>query len=289
MRLFYLQKETGERIGLNNETGIFLTEPSGLGLEFGDNYADIGEGFFRMVSKIYTQKVIQCKLNFVTDNPYDKYNKFISWCMSAKKLYFIYKPLNIEYYIRTEISSIEKGEINKYGYLETSASFLYLSPWYTPTSLNLSFIGVDDNAFRISVSKLDGPAILANSTAEKYSAQIDPNGHLPAAFYVEYHGIAENPEIILKGLITDTIYGDCKLDHQFISTTGFKLSTAYEESYIKKINTNGSEEDLLSDVDLSLEPFFRMPTTEPCILRLTDDGALHGEMSAKVYYYYRSV
>lgn len=288
MRMFYLQKETGERIGLNNETGIFLSEPSGLGLEFDDNYADIGEGFFRMIAKKHTQKTIQCKLNFVKDS-YKTYNSFVTWCISAKKMYLIYKPLNIEYYIRTEISSFSKGEINKYGYLEVPAEFVYLSPWYSPTSLNLSFIGIDGNAFRIEESKLDGPAILVGTTAEKYSAQIDPSGHIPAAFYLEYHGIAEDPEITLTGLISGTVYGDCKLDQQFISGTGFKLSTAYDESYIKKINLNGSEEDLLSNVDLSLEPFFKMPLTEPCILRLNDAGALHGELSAKIYYYYRSV
>lgn len=289
MRMFYLQKETGERIGLNNETGIFLSDPSGLGLQFGDNYADIGEGFFRMIAKIHTQKTIQCKLNFVNSNPYDTYNKLITWCMSAKKLYLVYKPLNIEYYIRTEIASFEKGEINKYGYLEVSASFLYLSPWYSPTALNLSFIGIDENAFRIEDSKLDGPAILVGTTAEKYSAQISPGGHIPSAFYIEYKGIAENPEILLEGLNSGIIYGDCKIDHQFTVGTGFKLSTSYDESYIKKIMANGSEEDLLNDVDLSLEPFFKMPMNEPCLLRLIDDGALHGELSAKIYYYFRSV
>lgn len=288
MRMFYIQKETGDRIGLNNETGIFLSEPSGLGLDFGDDFADIGEGFFRMISKVHTQKVVQCKLNFVA-NSYQRYNDFINWCMRANKLYLIYKPLNVEYYIRVEIKSMEKGEINKYGYLEVPTSFLYLSPWYTPTPLNLSFIGIDDNAFRIGVSKLDGPAVLVGTTAEKYSVEINPSGHLPAAFYLEYHGIAENPQITLTGLVSGTVYGNCKLDHQFTSNTGFKLSTAYEDSYIYKILANGSEQDLLNDVDLTLEPFFKMPITEPCILKLDDDGALHGELSAKIYYYYRSV
>lgn len=288
MRMFYLRKDTGEKIGLNNETGIFLSEPSGLGLEFGDNYADIGEGFFRMISKVHNQKTIQCKLNFVSSNPYDTYNKFITWCMSANKLYLIYKPLNTEYYIRTEIATFEKGEINKYGYLEVSASFLYLSPWYTPTPLNIAFIGIE-NPFTVGVSKLDGPDVLVASTIDKYAAEISPSGHLPAAFYLEYHGIAENPEITLEGLVTGTVYGDCKIDERFTANTGFKLSTAYEDAYVKKILANGSETDLLSDVDLSLEPFFKMPTTEPCILRLIDDGALHGELSAKIYYYYRSV
>ena len=289
MRMFYLQKETGERIGLNNESGIFLSEPSGLGLEFGDRYADIGEGFFRMIAKVHNQKTITCKLNFVGKNPYETYNELINWCISAERLYFIYKPLKTEYYIRTEITKFEKSEINKFGYLEVPASFLYLSPWYTPTSLNISFIGLDDTAFRISQSKFDGPDILAGTTAEKYTAEVNAAGHLPGAFLVEYKGIAENPEISLVGKISGQEYGNCKIDHAFTANTGFRLSTAYEDSYIKEIKEDGSEVDLLADADLSLEPFFKIPLTEPCILRLTDDGALHGTLNAKVYYYYRSV
>lgn len=288
MRRFYLQKETGERISLNNETGIFLYEPQGLGLEFGDSYADIGEGFFRMISKKHTQKAVSCKLNFLK-SPYETYNSFITWCMKAKRLYLVYKPTNTEYYIRTEISNYEKTEINKYGYLEVPAKFLYLSPWYLPSPLNISFIGLDDNAFRFDSSKLDGPDILAGSTADKYSAQIEASGHLPGALYVEYHGVAESPEIILEGAESGTIYGDCKINKAFSATSGFKLSTAYEESYVTEIKPDGTESDLLDAVDISLEPFFKIPLNEPCILRLTDDGALHGELSAKAYYYYRSV
>lgn len=288
MRKFYLQKETGERISLNNETGIFLTEPEGLGLNFGDTFADIGEGFFRMIAKKYVQNTITCKLNFISD-PYTLYSDFITWCMNAKVLYLVYKPKNTEYYIKTELETIEKGEINKYGYLETSASFIYLSPWYLPAPLNISFMGIDDSAFRMDVSKLDGPDILASSTSEKYSAIIDPSGHLAGAVYVEYHGIAENPVITLTGETSGTEYGRCSIDGSFTSTMGFKLSTRYEDSYIRKILSDGTEEDILSEVDLEYEPFFKIPLTEPCVLRLTDSEALHGNLIAKIYYYYRSV
>lgn len=288
MRLFYIQNDTGERIGLNNETGIFLTEPSGLGIEFGDFYADIGEGFFRMIAKKYTQKTVSAKLNFITD-PYRKYNDFVNWCMASNKLYLIYKPLDIEYYIRTEIHTFEKSEINEYGYLEVPVNFLYLSPWYSPNSLNIPFIGYGDSAFRIDVSKLDGPDIFGNSNGLNYTAQIDPAGHLPGAFYFEYHGTAESPIITLTGIISGTEYGNCSINKSFANNTGFKLSTAYEDSYVTKILANGSEEDLLSDVDLSLEPFFKMPLTEPCIVKLEDAGALNGTLTAKINYYYRSV
>ena len=288
MRKFYIQKETGERIGLNNETGIFLTEPTGLGLNFGDNFADIGEGFFRMIAKKYNQNAITCKINFINDS-YATYNHFVTWCMLAKSLYLVYQPENIEYYIRIEIESLEKGEINKYGYLECSASFIYLSPWYLPSPLNISFIGLDNTAFRWDNSRFDGTDILASSTADSYSAQIDSDGHLPGAFYIEYLGAAVNPIVLLTGIESDIVYGKCKITGNFAANTGFKLSTKYEDSYVRKILSDGTEQDILSSVDLSFEPFFKMPLNEPCILQLVDDGALHGDLTAKIYYYYRSV
>ena len=288
MRKFYIQKETGERIGLNNETGIMLSEPEGLGLEFGDSFADIGEGFFRMISKKYLQKAIKCKLNFIQD-PYSLYNRFVTWCVNAKELFLVYKPENTEYYIKIEIHSLEKTEINKFGYLEVNASMTYLSPWYQPSALSISFIGLGENAFRWDNSKLDGPDVLVGSTAERYSAQIEGSGHLPGAFYIEYHGVAVKPKVSLTGVLTGTLYGKCEIDETFTSQMGFKLSTKYEDSYIRKIAADGTEVNLLSSVGLEYEPFFKLPLSEPCLLELSDDGALSGSMSAKVYFYYRSV
>ena len=287
MRMFYLENESGDRIDLNSTTDILLTEPSGLGLEFNDTYADIGEGFFRLISKRHNQRQITCKLNFIVD-PYRVYNEFISWLMAAKELYLIYKPKEIEYYIRIGIRSITKGEINKYGLLESQASFNYMTPWYQPSPLPISFPGTND-AFRVDVSKLDGPDVLVGSTASKYSAIIEPVGHFPAGFYIEFHGVAENPEIKLQGQNSGTVYGDCKITERFAANTGFKLSTNYDNAYVSKILANGSEVDLLPKVDLTLEPFFKMPLTEPCVLKVIDDDALHGDLSAKIFFYYRSV
>lgn len=288
MRLFYLQNELGNRIPLNNETGIFLTDPDGLGLTFGDTFADIGEGFFRMVSKKHSQRAITAKLNFFKD-PYKLFNDFINWCMAAKDLYFIYKPMTVEYYIHVEIASVDKKEINKLGYLESSINLKYLSPWYVPTPASISMMGSEDSGFIMDESRLDGSDVLVNSTAESYTTDIVPYGHLPAAIKIAIKGTASNPVFRLRGVTTGIEYGKCAINKSFSDETTVELSTMYENSYVKSIDILGFEEDLLPYVDLTGEPFFKVPLTEPCRLTITDDESLQGSVKGSVYYYYRSV
>lgn len=288
MRLFYLQNESGSRIPLNNETGIFLTEPEGLGLEFGDSFADISEGFFRMTSKKYSQKEISGKLNFTKD-PYFLYQQFINWCAKAKSIYFIYKPLDTEYHIHVEISSIEKTELVKAGYLETRLRMKYLSPWYIPAPAAITTIGSDVTPFRWDTSYFGSGDVLIGSYAEAFSAEISAIGHLPAAILVTFTGTADHPVFILTGTKTGTIYGCCDIDKIFSVPTTIELSTMYEDSYIKSIDLLGQETDLLPYIDLTYDPFFKVPLDEVCILTLTDNEALDGELTGKTFFYYRSV
>ena len=293
MRLFHLQNELGSRISLNNETGIFLTEPEGLGLEFGDTFADIGEGFFRMVSKKHNQRVIGGKLNFIKD-PYESYNSFVNWCMAAKDLYFIYNPSGKEYYIHVEIESMQKTEMNQLGYMEVPIRLKYLSPWYIPYPAQISMIGADVVGFTFGDSnndgsRLDGTDVFIGSTSEAYASDIEAYGHLPAAVKITFKGIASNPIFKLTGKSTGIEYGKCKINKSFGTETTIELSTMYEDSYIKSIDVLGNEEDLLQYVDLTTDPFFKVPLTEDCVLNITDMDSLSGQVNGRIYYYYRSV
>ena len=63
----------------------------------------------------------------------------------------------------------------------------------------------------------------------------------------------------------------------------------YENSYVKSIDLLGNETDLLPFVDLTTDPFFKVPLTEDCILNITDADSLSGQVDGRIYYYYRSV
>ena len=304
MRLFYLQNELGNRVPLNNEPnnllanapqngGIFLTEPEGLGLEFGDTFADIGEGFFRMVSKKHNQRVIGGKLNFIV-KPYEMFNAFVNWCIAAKDLYFVYNPYGTEFYIHVEIESLQKTEMNQLGYMEVPIRLKYLSPWYVPSPAVITMLGEDVTGFTFGDdetegSQLDGTDVLIGSMAEAYASEIEAYGHLPAAVKITLKGIASNPVFRLVGKETGIEYGRCAIEKSFGSETTIELSTMYENSYVKSIDLLGNETDLLPFVDLTTDPFFKVPLTEDCILNITDADSLSGQVDGRIYYYYRSV
>lgn len=298
MRLFFMQNELGNRIPLNNETGIFLTEPEGLGLEFGDTFADIGEGFFRMVSKRHNQRVIGGKLNFMKDS-YRLYNDFINWCMQAKQLYFIYRPIDVDYYIHVEIESFQKTEINQLGYLEVPIRLKYLSPWYVPTPATISMIGEDITAFTFGTDETpgsyfgddenDSTDVLIGSSSESYVSEIHPAGHLPPALKITIKGECTNPVIKLVGVETGIEYGKCSINKTFGAGSTIELSTMYEDSYIKSYDILGNETDLLPYVDLTSEPFFKAPLNEVCNLTIADSESLSGQVNGFVYFYYRSI
>ena len=287
MRKFYLENEKGDRIGLNNESGIFLTDPDGLGIEFEDTFSDLTEGFYRSVARKYVQKEFTCKLNFL-DDPYGSYNKFSSWCMAAKKIFLIYIPKTREFFAQVEIQSATKKELNKYGTLVSELSIKYLTPWYLKSPLVITFRSDEITPFTWDQSTLDGPDILVSSLGDEYSAEIEPSGHLPGALEIEFEGVAENPEFLLIGSESGTVYGDCEIDGDFSAGQKLLISTAYGDSYVKKIDGD-METNLLRYVNLAKEPFFKIPLDEPCVLRMIDSGSLSGKLSAKAYFYYRSV
>ena len=68
-----------------------------------------------------------------------------------------------------------------------------------------------------------------------------------------------------------------------------KLSTRYENSYVKRITAAGVETDLLDVLDLSLTPFFHIPVNEPCTVSIEADSAFTGKADLLIYYYFRSV
>ena len=68
-----------------------------------------------------------------------------------------------------------------------------------------------------------------------------------------------------------------------------ELCTQRENSYIKKISANGTESSLLNDVNLSFDPYFRAPVTEPAVISIESNAPITGAASLTVYNYYRSV
>lgn len=319
MRKFYLEDQKGERIPLNNETGIFLYNPEGLGIEYSHDYGESGSGFFMRIKDGISQLETSFTLVFepgemlieydgsraiageaiagiaivgnvpeiTIESPYERYKKFLDWIYKAEELYFIYKPYgNTEYYKHIELRTIEKTEYDKYGSLQPRVTIVPLTPWYLPNPIDISF-GVDsDKAMRFTYEYNEDLIYAIDS--HDYTAEITAIGHIPSAVKITYKGQVINPTFTLRGVSTRKIYGVCSVDETLSNGETIELSTAEQNSYIKKIDKYGTEIDLLDSIDITTNPFFRVPLSEPCEVIFSGDGIL-GKISMLQYVYYRGV
>lgn len=291
MRKFYLEDQNGERVPLNNETGIFLYNPEGLGIEYSHDYGESGSGFFMRikdgVSQLETSFTLVMPPDGFSESSYERYKKFLDWIYKAEELYFVYNPYgNNEYYKHIEFRSIEKTEYDKYGSLQPKVAIVPLTPWYLPNPIHINFGEESEYALRFDYEYTD--ELVYGVGSQDYTAEVESVGHIPSAIKLTYKGQVINPIFTLRGAATRKVYGECKVDGNFVSTDTIEFSTAEQDSYIKKIDKNGVETDLLDSIDITTNPFFRIPLSEPCEVTLSGEGIL-GKITMLQYVYYRGV
>lgn len=289
MRLFYFENENGDRIPLNNENGIFLYKPTGLGMETEHGYSESKTGFFTRTKDVITQSSPGFTLVFPPgeDSPYERFRTLMDWLMPEESIYFVYCPYGTnEYYRKVDIASISKEELDEYGSLRSSVSLKVLSPWYLPEPIHINFGDEDENAMRHDFDYDDDLAYAVGGM--DYRLEILDRGHIPSAIKLTFKGQATNPVIFLKGIYTGKIYGSCNIEGEFTPNDTLVFSTAEQDSYIKKIDAFGEETDLLDSIDITTNPFFRVPLNEPCEFRLSGDN-VYGDTDVLLYIYYKGV
>ena len=290
IRKLYFRNSSGDRWGLNGELGVYAWALAGFGQSLSPVFADLNRGFFVPVSdESEPQNSIAFTATF-TKSAYETYLQLVDWLAAAGTITIVYNPTgNQEYFRDVTINFLQKGELNKLGWLEIPCSFLCITPWYlpTPTTLNLESVGADESKrydYVYSESLRYG-----NDSSATLSGTIAGAGHNPGSIELTYYGSIVNPKIRLVGNITGKTYGICSLSVTLLSTDQLKLSTRYEECYVKRIDAIGEETDLLDALDLSTTPFFHIPVNEPCTLSIEADASFSGFAELTIFYYYRSV
>lgn len=290
IRKLYFRNAAGERFGLNGEKGVYATGISGLGFTLTPTYADLGRGFFVPVSdEAEPQGAVPFTVVF-TRNPYQTYQAFVNWLTAAGTVTVVYNPTGTqEYYRDVTINFIQKGELNAVGWLEAPCSFFCNTPWYLPrpTSLTLEATGTDESK-RYDYEYTED-LIYGTDSSASLSGPIAGAGHVPGALELTCHGAITNPRIRLVGDVSGKTYGICSVSVVLLATDSLKVSTRYENSYVKRVAAGGAETDLLDALDLSTTPFFHIPVDEPCTISIEADSPFTGSADLLVYYYYRSV
>lgn len=283
IRQFWIQNAQGICWDLNGLQGVWFSEPEGLGARWGVETADLGNGFFaELETDAVPSEPVVGNLQFLPPAGYETYRRFIRFLTSSRQLDLLYRPFGTEIFqLRGRFEFLQKGEKSDTGLLTVPASFIPFSPWYRPQSLSLVMeaAGANQTVFPFTFTP---DLTFASSLIGSWAVELQPAGDFPASLVFIYAGAANRPILTLTGANSGTEYGRCAVE---TAVTGLLYSSQYINSYVN----DGSGADLTDDLTPAYSPFFRIPTTEPCILRLQATGDLTGSATVAVNYFYRSV
>lgn len=290
MRKFYFANAAGERWPLQGEKGVFLTDPTGLGVTLAQTYADLQNGFFVGVSSANEPQSAPHATLLFTRPAYSAYRQLINWLAAAGDLELIYCPYGAEeFHRRVDVQAISKGELDEHQFLQTELSLLARSPWFKAQATRLDLASqAEDESMRYDFL-YTAELIYGEDATSSLSGTLHPDGHIPAAISVTFYGGAASPSISLTGQLTGKLYGACRISDTLTSGETLLFSTDYLDSHVRKLSAQGVETDLLAKIDLDGEPFFRLPLTEPCTLSIAAQAAISGSADVQVFYYFRSV
>lgn len=306
MRRFYLVNERNEYKWLDGEAGIYLFNPTGLGVSFEPKFGDLKHGFYTVTSNdTATQGNVAGDLLFDSSNgtgPYEKYRKFVDWLTKSKSLklhYFpdflaeyyeedgFYTDIIVEYITKTEKTADTQHE------LLCPISFKLLAPWqasirrleedYAPSGEETIVIPLYDT------ETVDG------ETVSRYMVA----GQMPAPWqlYISKQDIT-NPVFEVVGVNSGTVYHSMKMTGTIYSNEILEICTDYLHPFaVKRLNpiygTEGPDIDLINYIDVSSDAFFKIPIDEECEFRITAtwgarDGA-HLDLLWQVFNYWWTV
>ena len=279
VREFKLINEKGQEYSLMNIYGYCLfTDPSGLGYTYETEYERVGNTFIDTLRRLQ-QGQISGTLNFFS---YDNFLRFSNFVENSEKLKFSYKiPFQAgskEFFKDVKIQSVSKTEKQTTGIITEPVVFDCLSLWYEELE-NVYTIDGGKNEIRWNFrwdSKFADYTIRNLEYVNK--------GHIEAPIYVEFEGPVTNPSIILfiEGQEVQ------KLEIPIILQEYEKLiyNTKENEFCVKKINTDGTEENLFSldYIDPKNNNVIRLPKGKSCKLQISAESNIKGKVRILTYY-----
>lgn len=281
MRKFFIENENGTRYALNGENNIWFTEPKGLGITFDVNSANLSGGFFKTTYMDTRQNSVTGNVTFLK-NVYPSYQTFSTFLLMASTLYLIYQPTDTQYRAQVRVNFLTKSEINRGRWLQVPVSFTLMTPWYLPSPVEFSVVPIPADVMRYDWEYGDA---VYGTVGANMTVIIPPNGHIPASWDLTYTGELQHPVILITGQSSGTVYGRIEIETNIAANDTLTISTRYLDSFIK----SAAQGDLIKYVDLSYDPYPRLPLSETVSVSMTATNTISGELKMNVNNYYRTV
>lgn len=295
VRQFTLINAVGEEYDVTNRQ-VLLTEPSGLGMKRENNYRRVGNRFF-LLSKKRSQVSFQGTLIFTPPDAYIKYNEFMAFC-TKEPLKLKYRPIDnydyykargvfpkwdYEFYQDVMLESVEKGELTKYGSLESKISLAPLTPWYR--SLTIRSITADTNSGVIWEVFSTWPWAWESSTGRSLS--FDSDCHLPSPCRLKIPGPSVNPKWI--HYVNGEEYSSGSVECVVPAGHYLVVDNISESPSITIVNGSGDlVQDVYEDSDFSKKRFLEIQNGRNSIMATFDEPET-GVMIVEAMLFYESV
>lgn len=283
VREFNLINNKGQRYSLMDiENSTLMTDPSGLGYSYSDEYEQLGNTFISNLRKI-EQGQIQGTLNFLE---YDTYRNMINFIEKSEGLRFEYKVPYTDgektYYKDVQLQSITKTEKMTNGIISESVIFDSLSLWYMENIAIYEMSGGDDELRW----NFNWDARFSNYSVRSLTFVND--GHVEAPIEVQINGSVQNPKIQLY--IEGILYQEVPFTITLTQYEKLLYGTKENNFYLLKEQGDGTTTNIfnLSVVQFNNDNVLRLPQDKSCELRLVADTDI-SFAQVKIYTYYKAI
>ena len=280
VREFKLINEKGQEYSLMDiKNHCLLTEPSGLGYEYLNEYEQLGNTFISNLRKV-EQGQIDGIVNFLN---YDNYKGLVDYIEKSEKLKFSYKiPLVNgikEYFKDVQIKKLTKTQIQTNGIISETIVFDCLSLWYEENTIIYEIQSLE-NEIRWDF-KWDSRFFDYNSRNLSFINE----GHIEAPILVEINGALVNPKIELY--IEGQLYQSVTFNTEITQYEKFLYGTKENDFYVKKQNADGTKTDLfnLDVIIFNNDNVIRLPKNKSCELVFSSDTQVENARITILVYY----
>lgn len=280
VREFKLINEKGQSYSLMDiHNYCLLTEPSGLGYAYENNFEQIGNTFVSNLRRIEQGQVVG-QVNFLN---YDNYKKLIDFIESSEKIRFSYKiPFeenSKEYFKDVIIQSITKTEIQPNAVLSETIIFDCLSLWYEEKSTIFEIEQLEDEIRWDFV--WDSRFTDYNSRNLSFINQ----GHVEAPILVQMDGYLLNPKLELY--VEGELYQEVTITTEITQYEKLLYGSKENDFYINRENADGTLTSLFSldIINFANDNVIRLPKNRSCQLVLSaENEVLNAQVTVLVYY-----